>query len=438
MIRMNDMIINNASLRKLIKSTYTLPDLDELNKFFRAHDTLKLVIKDNGLYPAVTTEEKESISGYTNTWIRDTIMITNYQYEIGNFNAAVKTVETLRDYFYKHRFRFENIIEGKADKDDPMQRPHIRFNGDSLEEINQKWAHAQNDALGYFLWMLFKLANANKYTFIGKDYEVCSLFPLYFEAVEYWQDKDSGHWEEARKIESSSIGTAAAALKEMKKFLENRPANLFTALNRDITADYLDSLIDKGKKQLQAFLPDESPPDRKADGALLFLIYPLQVAEEQQAQKVLNSVLSNLKGDYGIKRYIGDSYWCADYKKFLKEEDRTVDFSDAMENRDKMLQPGKEAQWCIFDPVVSIIYGKRYLESKDPEDLARQAYYFNRSLGQITSRDFYLGEGKCPEAYYIEDSTQGIYVPNDHVPLTWTQANLGTAFNYMRRSLASG
>ena len=31
-------------------------------------------------------------------------------------------------------------------------RPHVRFDGRTLSEIgDQRWAHAQNDALGYFL-----------------------------------------------------------------------------------------------------------------------------------------------------------------------------------------------------------------------------------------------------------------------------------------------
>lgn len=435
MIRMNDIVINNASLSDLIKPAYTFSDLEELWKFFQVHGTLTFEIKNNGLYPAAATGENGVISGYANTWVRDTVMIANFQFEIGNFNLAVRTVTTLRDYFYKHRFRFKNIIEGKADKNDPMQRPHIRFNGDSLEEIDQKWAHAQNDALGYFLWFIFKLANTGRYIFNAEDYEICGLFPLYFEAIEYWQDNDSGHWEEARKVGSSSIGVVVAGLKEMKTFLENQSSKLFTFLDRNIDSEYLNDLIDKGETQLDTFLPDESPPVRKADGALLFLVYPLEVLSEQRAKDVLNSVFKDLKGDYGIKRYIGDSYWCADYKKFLKAEDRTVDFSDDIEKRDKMLQPGQEAQWCIFDPIVSIIYGKNYLETGNAEDLFQQVYYFNRSLGQITSEDFCSGEGKCPEAYYIEDTVKGIYVPNDHVPLTWTQANLGTAFDYLKRSL---
>ena len=428
--------INNHYLTGLIKPSYTLQNLVEIKKFLEDHGTLKFAIKENGLYSAMTTEQKESISGYTYTWIRDTIMITNYQRETGNFHIVEKTLDALRNYFYKQRHRFINIIEGNADKNDPMQRPHIRFNGDTLEEIDQKWAHAQNDALGYALWMVFKVANENRYSWNSIDHEVYPLFPLYFEAIEYWHDEDSGHWEEARKVQSSSIGVVVAALKEMKKFITLNPAASFEYKKRKITIEQLQYLIEQGEKQLQEFLPYESPPQRDADGALLFLLYPLEVIEEKQAQKVLNTVLTHLQGDYGIKRYKGDSYWCANYKKLLKEEDRTVDFSENMEQRDRMLIPDTEAQWCIFNPIVSVIYGKRYVKTQKAQNLEAQTYYFNRSLGQLTPESCVLGAGKCPEAYYIEDSANGIYIHNDHVPLGWAQANLGVALEYMKRSLA--
>ena len=95
-----------------------------------------------------------------------------------------------------------------------------------------------------------------------------------------------------------------------------------------------------------------------------------------------------------------------------------------------MLKPGQEAQWCIFDSIVSAIYGARYVLGKNTDDLKLQILYFNRCLGQITS------DGKCPELYYIEDSQTGIYVANDHVPLAWAQANVGIALEYMRKSIS--
>ncbi len=84
---------------------------------------------------------------------------------------------------------------------------------------------------------------------------------------------------------------------------------------------------------------------------------------------------------------------------------------------------GQEAQWCIFDPIMSAIYGDRYLRLGIASDIENQIAYFNRSLGQITSTL------RCPEAYFIECCE---YVPNDNVPLRWTQANLWLALKLMK------
>ena len=58
----------------------------------------------------------------------------------------------------------------------------------------------------------------------------------------------------------------------------------------------------------------------------------------------------------------------------------------------------------------------------------RQIFHFNRALGQISGPEGPAARLRCPEAYYRES---GRYIPNDHVPLLWTQANLLTAFAAM-------
>ncbi len=426
--------MNNKVVKSLLRSAYSLKELELIRKFFEQYETLKLYRMENGLYAALSSQEKKSVSGYTYSWVRDTVMITNYQRETGNYQIAAKTVSTLSEYFHRHRNRFLDIIEGRADKNNPLARPHIRFMGETLEEIDQKWAHAQNDALGYFLWMMFKLANDHHYSLTVRDQDVCALFPPYFDAIEYWHDEDSGHWEEARKVESSSIGVVVAALEEMKNYIIKERSVGFSCGHREISINYLQKLIDLGRAKLENFLPYESPPRRKADAALLFLLYPLEAVTHEHGMEILHEVLLALKGDYGIKRYEGDSYWCASYKKLIREEERTVDFSDDMQRRNMLLIPGTEAQWCIFDPVVSVIYAKKYIETREKEYLKLQTHYFNRALAQLTPEDFPLGGCKCAEAYYIEDSDKGIYVPNDHVPLAWTQANLGIAFEYMKKT----
>ncbi len=314
-----------------------------------------------------------------------------------------------------------------------MNRPHIRFNGNDLSEINQKWSHAQNDALGYFLWLFCKLANDKKISITPEQNQLLALFALYFEKIEYWQDEDNGHWEEAKKIEASSIGVVVAALTELRNLVQQETPVQYN--DNIITLYFLDELIENGQFNLRNILPAECRQPvkyRPYDAALLFLIYPLDVIQDKTLEnQILENVIKHLQGDYGIRRYSGDSYWSADYKEKLKPEFRTIDVSDDMSSRDSLLKAGQEAQWCIFDPIISVIYGKKYQQTKNPEYLQLQTDYFNRSLKQLTPEDSPFGGFKCPELYYLE---KGHYVPNDTTPLLWTQANLWIAFKFMEQS----
>ena len=57
-------------------------------------------------------------------------------------------------------------------------RPHVRFDGRTLSEIgDQRWAHAQNDALGYFLWLSSTLAASGALT---PDANAVSVLTPYF------------------------------------------------------------------------------------------------------------------------------------------------------------------------------------------------------------------------------------------------------------------
>jgi hypothetical protein len=102
-------------------------------------------------------------------------------------------------------------------------------------------------------------------------------------------------------------------------------------------------------------------------------------------------------------------------------------FSDKLEFRDAHLQPECEAQWCLFDPLLSIIYGQRFLADRsDQASFQKQLHYFNRSLAQVTA------SGDCPELYFLK---HGRYIPNIHTPLAWTQANQALALYLMEKSI---
>jgi hypothetical protein len=93
------------------------------------------------------------------------------------------------------------------------------------------------------------------------DYEVYEIFPTYFGAIDYWQDRDSGAWEEGRKINNSSVGAVVAGLEEMRQ----HHAAMASGSMADMA--YLEQLIAKGRDRLDRTLPFESPPERLVDSA---------------------------------------------------------------------------------------------------------------------------------------------------------------------------
>ena len=412
-------------------------DVDRVIRFLTEQGTFRFPALANGLFSAAAGEGEEfALTGYANIWVRDNIHIAHAHWVVGETTAAVKTVRAILDFYRKHQHKFVDIIEGRADANDPMQRPHIRFRGADLTELPEKWSHAQNDALGYWLWLTSKLAIAGDLVLEREDVAVLVLLLRYWKTIEYWQDEDSGHWEETRKVSMSSIGVAVGGLREFRHWLATPAGELARAILPEVDA-LAEELWYEGIAILGKSLPHESGPlgldtDRPHDAALLFLMYPIDLWEGEVREEILTNVCTHLLGESGIRRYLGDSYWCADYKTLLKADERTADFSDNLDARDQLLKPGLEAQWCIFDPILSVIYGRKFQKFGVVSDRESQLSHLRRSLGQMTTAESRFGAYRCPESYFCE---AGKWVPNDITPLLWTQANLRLALHFMRESL---
>ncbi len=433
--------LHNDRIAQLVKTKYNVQDLRDIRMLLQERGTFHFPALDNGLFPAAIVAASTEYTGYAAVWVRDNVYVAYAHYIMGETDIALKTINCLMQYFHKHKIRFENIINSQVDPDRVMERPHIRFNGKNLEEINQSWEHAQNDALGYFLWFYCKLVDDRILQPSQQDIETLALFPLYFEAISYWADEDSGHWEEARKVEASSIGVVIASLQALKELINIKSSIITHACqykDKLITIELLDDLTQKGVEALKTILPSEciqSGKERRYDSALLFLIYPLQVIDSEVADRILDDIIDNLQGKYGIYRYLGDSFWCRDYED-IPENIRTTISTEReqwLKENGRALRDGEEAQWCIFDSIISTIFGVKFQKTKQAKFLEQQTFYLNRSLGQITAEDSKIGGFKCPELYYLKGAD---YVANDATPLLWTQANLSIALKVMEQSLS--
>jgi len=430
--------VHQPELAPFVKDApLTLEELAQVRGLLVEKRTLNLGagrVEGTGLYSAAMAgHEGTGVGGYDNVWVRDNIFLAHALYvtdtDGSGCEAAKDVIASIVTFMLKHAARYDDCISGKADKADPMQRPHIRFNGTALAENAEFWNHKQNDALGYFIWMRCRLCVDGKMPMTGDHLRLLGLMAEYLAKIQFWCDEDNGHWEEATKIEASSLGPVVAGIREFQKVLALHPGMMAPC-----SEGCLELLMARGQEALAAILPNECVQEgkaRDADGALLFLVYPLDVVSPEMGRTIVENARAKIMGPIGIRRYNFDSYWCKDYKEKTGSEGTKSYTDEEMKERDKLVAPGEEAQWCIFDPIVSAIYGKFYQAMKDPKDLQLQQLHLSRALAAVTGEDCEAGAWLCPESYYL---CKGSWTPSDICPLLWTDANLQVALRVMEES----
>jgi len=298
----------------------------------------------------------------------------------------------------------------------------VRFDESFPAEETDLWSDKQNSALGYFMWLRCRLCCEGKMPMTGNHLRLLGLMFDYLGAIEYWSDEDTGHWQENEEaLKASSLGAVLAAIKEFRSVLKKN-----VGMMAPMDDETLDMMEERGQEALEEILPKESSTvgkQRDVDGALLFLIYPLEIvpASSELARTIVKNVTAKLMGDIGIRRFNGDCYWCKDYMPSKAETTRHV------------VKAGQEAQWCVFDPILSAIYGKFYAEARDFEDLRLQQFHLGRSLAHVTGEDSQHGPWSCPEGYYL---CHDRWIATEAPPSVWTQACLDLALNQLHESLA--
>ena len=423
----------NARIGARIKDHYRTEDVAQLRQLLDDLGALTFTRLESGLFAASPSDVP--MSGYHNVWVRDNVHVAYAHQMRGDLAVAVGVAQTLLVYFHKHRRRLQDVVVGIADPAQPANRPHIRFDGQTLQELpDEQWPHAQNDALGYFVWLVSSLARQRALRLSPEEAQTLLLFVRYFQAIRFWEDADSGHWEETPKVSASSIGTVLAGLRELAALLHDAGADSALAGVRARGLAAVEEMLVQGQQALDAILPAESVDPRLPrvhDAALVFLAYPLRVVTDGMAATTLGDVDRHLTGAIGIRRYAGDSYWAPDYDLKLPAHERTQDVSGGLEARDRLLEhPGDEAQWCIFDGYVSAHHAAAFARTRDADSYRRQVHHANRALRQISAEDSEL-PNHCPELYYLK---QGQWIPNAHTPLQWSQAALSVAVEALAAS----
>jgi len=290
-------------------------------------------------------------------WIRDNFYCALGFEAIKSYDEVKKAYRALLDFLLKHEYKIDFAIKQKPRH--KHEYIHERCDPETFDEFHEEWGNMQNDSIGA---MLFKIGDLElkgiRIIRNSDDERIIQKLVQYLNSVEYWHDADNGIWEDDEEVHASSVGACVAGLKKISHIV------------------YVpQELINKGQITLNHLLPRES--ERKdTDLALLSLIYPFNVASEQQRKEILENVESRLVRKKGVIRNIGDWYF----------------------NRDG------EAEWTFGFPWLAIIY--KQLNRPD-----KYAYYFKKTL-EVMNED-----GELPELYYANSDEH-----NENTPLGWGQS----------------
>lgn len=315
----------------------------------RAIDVLDRMRLSNGAYTASTSKD------YYFVWIRD-VVYTVLPFLNDSSDRYEKAYHALFNLFRSYEWKID-IHTTKKPKY-LFEYIHSKYSTD-LKEIPADWGHAQNDAIGAFLWGVGEgVRNGKKVIRDDVDLRIVQKLVDYLECLQYWQAADNGMWEENMEIHASSIGACVAGLNAIKMLV-----------NVD------EELIKKGEETLRFLLPRESEM-KSTDLALLSLIYPYRVVNRTIALKILENVTNDLERTYGCIRYKNDQYY----------------------------NEGSEAEWCFGFPWLGLCY----LEL----GMFNHAINYIEKTNRITPDTF-----EVPELY-----VGGKSVPNGNTPLAWSVA----------------
>jgi GH15 family glucan-1,4-alpha-glucosidase len=323
---------------------------------FASKRNLRKLRYSSGLYGASTMTVS---TGYNKAWIRDNIYVALGLEASESIDELKACYHALFDILLKHEYKIDWAIREKPDA--KHKYIHARFNPMTLDEFHEEWGNKQNDAIGAFM---FKVGDLYKKGIMvirdENDLHMLQKLVQYLQSIEYWQDADNGMWEENEEVHASSVGACVAGLKAV--------ANL---------VDVPQWLIQNGQDTLNRLLPRESET-KECDLALLSLIYPYNIVNNEQKHLILKNVEELLVREMGVIRYKDDQYY----------------------------SNGKEAEWTFGFPWLAIIYRQMGNEQKYQSYMKKTYNAMNWKL-------------ELPELYYgrTRDS-------NENTPLGWSQAML--------------
>jgi GH15 family glucan-1,4-alpha-glucosidase len=318
----------------------------KMDEAIKVLDRMRL---SNGAYTASLSQD------YSFVWVRD-VVYTVLPFLQKQSERYEKAYHALFDLFKSYEWKIDIHREKKPKY--LFEYIHSRYSTD-LKEMHTEWGHAQNDAIGAFLWGVGEgFRHGQKVIRDEKDLLIVQKLVDYLDCLQYWEAEDNGMWEENMELHASSIGACVAGLHAVKMLVHVK-----------------DETIKKGEETLRFLLPRESDT-KETDLALLSLVYPYRILDRKTALKVVENVSSRLERTYGVIRYENDQYY----------------------------NQGSEAEWCFGLPWLGLCY----LEL----GMVNQAAEYIEKTWRVIPDNW-----EVPELYI-----GGRNEPNGNTPLAWSVA----------------
>jgi phosphorylase kinase alpha/beta subunit len=330
------------------------------NQFIKQRlEKLKELQTPSGLFLAAKCED----TGYDKVWLRDNFYVALAFQEAGDFETVNQIYHGLLDIMLKHEEKIDWAINNKLEQ--TWQYIHARYDPNTLCEIFDEWGNKQNDAIGGILFGIGTLEQSGHSVIRDdNDQRIIEKLVRYLASIEYWKCEDNGMWEEYPELHASSVGACMMGLNEIN--------------NSDIMR--VDSwLIENGRLAMEKDLLPRESKSKFLDMALLSLIYPYDSIDERNIKSYIKYLEYFLMKGRGMIRYKGDRYYNTD------------------------THGGKEAEWTMGAPWLSICYGMI-------GDNVNALKYLNLS-------DSLLYNDMMPELYYSGEDR-----PNGNVSLAWAEA----------------
>lgn len=336
----------------------------DFNSAIKWHlDQVRKLRAPTGLF---TASASDVTTGYNKAWLRDIYFMTlGFKYT-GEMDVVCDTAKALLKILEKHKEKITWASHNKPPYE-TWQYIHARYNPETFDEYWEEWGNKQNDAVGEVLYLIADCENSG-HSVIDNDEDkgLVQLLVNYLNNIEYWNDADSGIWEENQEVRASSIGSVVCALKCASKLSYiNIP----------------EGAIEKGEQALRKLLPRETTT-RFCDLALLTLIFPFEVTTEEETKKILENVEYFLTRDLGVIRYRNDRYY----------------------NRNELDGYSEEAEWSMGFAWLAIIYAKM-------SNVEKAKHYLECSEKTVNK------DGLIPELWYSHTEKS-----NNNIPLGWAES----------------